>query len=149
MSSVVVLDHIFFLNTKTFKIPTKVDSDTTDAIMGINENDQEPGVINKNTDITDDKEPKENFTNTNRTDSGTNYDMGLNKSSVLKINVISRTQDDTSALNSRTGGTQDYPSMLTSRTCDSNKSSNVTPDKGHGKDLVTNSPLWKDPIHQR
>ena len=40
MSSVVVLDHIYFLNTKIFKIPTKVDADSTDAVLGINDNDQ-------------------------------------------------------------------------------------------------------------
>ena len=34
--------HILF-EIKTFKIPTKVDSDETDAFMGLNDNDQETG----------------------------------------------------------------------------------------------------------
>ena len=34
-------------------MPTKVDADATDAAMGLNENDQEPVGINKNTDVTD------------------------------------------------------------------------------------------------
>ena len=42
---------------KTFKIITKVDSDSTDYFMGLNNNDQEPGGINKNTNVTDDQEP--------------------------------------------------------------------------------------------
>ena len=46
MSSIVVLDHIFFWNTKTFKIPTKVDAYATDDVMDINENYQEPmGIL--------------------------------------------------------------------------------------------------------
>ena len=51
-------------------------------------------------------------------------------------------------MTSRSGGTQDGPSTLTSRTGDSNKSSNVTLDKGHRKNLVTSYPLQKDTIHQ-
>ena len=39
--------------------------------------------------------------------------------------------------------------MLTPRTGDSNKSSNVTPYKGHRKKSVTSYPLQKDPIHGR
>ena len=39
--------------------------------------------------------------------------------------------------------------MFTSVTVDSNRLSNVTPDKGHRKNLVTISPLQKYPIHQR
>ena len=33
-------------------MPTKVDSDTTDAFMGLKENYQQPGGINKNNDVT-------------------------------------------------------------------------------------------------
>ena len=58
MSSVVVLDHIYILNTKTFKMPTKVDADAMNAAMGLNENEQEPAGINKDTNVTDDQEPK-------------------------------------------------------------------------------------------
>ena len=36
---------------------TKVNADATDAVMGLNDNDQEPGGINKDTNITDDQEP--------------------------------------------------------------------------------------------
>ena len=32
----------------------KVDADTKDYSMGLNNNDQEPGWINKNSDVTDD-----------------------------------------------------------------------------------------------
>ena len=52
-------------------------------------------------------------------------------------------------LNPKTGGTQDYPSELTSITCDTKKPSNVTPDEGHRKNLVTRYRLRKYPIHQR
>ena len=76
MSSVVVMDHRFFWNTKTFKIPNKLDYGATDAVMGINDNEQEPGGINKETVVTDDQEPKGFFTNTNVADTDT--DMGLN-----------------------------------------------------------------------
>ena len=48
MSSVVVLSHRFFWNTKTFKIPTKVDADATNTVMGLNENYKKPRGI-KNT----------------------------------------------------------------------------------------------------
>ena len=45
--------------------------------------------------------------------------MGLNDYAILKqINVITGTQDDTSALTSITGGTKDDSSTLTSRTDD-------------------------------
>ena len=52
--------------------------------MGINNNYQKPGGINKNTDVTDDQESKEIFTNTNVTDSHTDADMGLNDYAILK-----------------------------------------------------------------
>ena len=55
MYSVVVLDHRFFWITKTFKIPTKLYYDATDDVMGLNDNSQEPGGINKDTDVTDDQ----------------------------------------------------------------------------------------------
>ena len=55
MSSVIVPDHRFFWDAKTFKIPTKVDADATDAVMGLNKNEQEPGGINKNNNVTDDQ----------------------------------------------------------------------------------------------
>ena len=47
----------------------KVDTDSTGSFLGINLNDQKPGGINKNANVTDDQEPKEMFTNTNVTDS--------------------------------------------------------------------------------
>ena len=53
MSSMGALDHRFFWNTKTFKIPTNLDSNETGASMGIKNNDQEPGGINKNANETD------------------------------------------------------------------------------------------------
>ena len=154
MPSVVVLDHIFCWNTKTFKIPTKLDIDATDDVMGLNKNYQEPGGINKYVDVTDDQEPKEISTNTNVTDSDTDADtdadMGLNVDTILKqIKVITGTLYDPSALTSGTVGTQYAPSTLTSITGDSNKSSNVTADKGHRKNLFTISILRKDPIHLR
>ena len=66
--------------------------------------------------------------------------MGLNKYAILnQINVFTVTQDDPSALTSITGKTQDEPSTLTSRTGYLKKSSNVTPDKVHRKDLVSSS----------
>ena len=58
MSSVVFMDHRIFWNTKTFKMWTKVEDDATDSVVGLNENEQEPGSINKDTDITDYQEPK-------------------------------------------------------------------------------------------
>ena len=45
----------YFFEIKTFKMPTKIEYDATDAVMGLHENDQEPGGINKNTDVTDDQ----------------------------------------------------------------------------------------------
>ena len=38
-------------------MPTKVDTDATDSVMGLNDNEQEPGSINKYTDVTYDQEP--------------------------------------------------------------------------------------------
>ena len=44
-----------FFNTKTFKMPTKVYSDATHSFMGLNYNEQEPGGINKDSNVMDDK----------------------------------------------------------------------------------------------
>ena len=44
----VVLAHIFFSNTKKLKIPGKVDTNTIDASIGENNNDQKPGETNAN-----------------------------------------------------------------------------------------------------
>ena len=65
-------------------MPTKVDANETDHVMGLNKNDQEPGGINKKYDVTDDQKPKENFTNTNVTDTDTDAEMGLNDDAILK-----------------------------------------------------------------
>ena len=54
MSSVVVLYQGFFL-IEAFKTPTKVDADATDADIYLNDNDKEPGGINKDSDVTDDQ----------------------------------------------------------------------------------------------
>ena len=40
---------------KTFKMPTKIDDDATYAVMGLNNNGQEPLSIDKNADVTDDQ----------------------------------------------------------------------------------------------
>ena len=75
--------------------------------------------------------------------------MGLNEYAILKqINIFTGIQDDPSTLTSRIGGTQDDSSFLTSKSGDSKKSSNVTPDKGHRKNLVASLPFRKNPIHQ-
>ena len=148
MTSVVIMDRRFCLNTITLMIPNNVDAYAKDSFMGIDNNDQEPGGI-KNADVTYDQEPKEIVTNTNITYSDTDSDMGLNLYDIFKIKVITGTQYYPSALTSRTGGTQDDPSALTSRTGDSKKSSNATPDKVHRKNLVTSYPLQKYPIHKR
>ena len=58
-----------------------------------------------------------------------------------KIYVITGTQDDPLVLTLRIDETQDDPSVLTIRTGDSKKSSNLTPEKGHRKNLVTSYPL--------
>ena len=52
-------------------------------------------------------------------------------------------------MTSITSGTQDEPSTLTSGKGDSNKSSNVKPDKEHMKNLVEISIFRKHPIHLR
>ena len=44
----VVLVHIFFSNTKIFKIPSKVDANENDVPIGLNDNIREPGETNKN-----------------------------------------------------------------------------------------------------
>ena len=104
----------------------------------------------KNAYVTDGQEPKEFFTNTNVTDADTDSDMGLNGDSILKhINDITGTQYYHSALTSRTCRTQGDTSTFSWRKGDSKKSSNVKPDKGHRKNLITSSPLQEDPIHQR
>ena len=59
-------------------------SDATYSVMGINNNGQESGGINKNFDVTDEQEPREIFTNTNVTDSDTDTDMGLNNDAIFK-----------------------------------------------------------------
>ena len=69
---------------KKKKIPTKIDADTTDAVAGLNKNDQEPGGINKNSDVTCDQEKKLFFTNTNVTDVDTDSGMGLYEYFILK-----------------------------------------------------------------
>ena len=85
-----------------------------DYVMGLNINYQQTGGINKNTDVTDDQEPKEISTNTNVTDADTDAKIGLNGDDILKkINVINGTQYDHSLLTSRTYGTQDYTPKLT------------------------------------
>ena len=62
--------------------------------------------------------------------------MGLNNNTKSKhINAITGNQDDHSALTTRTG--------------DSNISSNVTQDKLHRRNLVTSYPSRKHPIHIR
>ena len=77
---------------KTSKIPTKVDDGTKYSVVGLKNNYQEPGGINKNTDVTYDQEPKVNFTNTNWTDTDTDAEMGLNNDAILKqINGINGT----------------------------------------------------------
>ena len=89
------------------------------------------------------------FTNTNVTNDDTDAEMGFKNDAILKqINFITGTQYDPSALTSITDGTQDDPSTLPLRMVDSNKSSNLTPDKGHKKNSVTISPLQKYLIHQ-
>ena len=76
--------------------------------------------------------------------------MGFNNNTILEqINAINGTQDNPSELISRTYGTQYDLSTLISRTGNSKKSSNVTPDKGHKKNLVTSYKFQKYPIHQK
>ena len=90
--------------------------------MGLNENDQESGGINKKVNLNDDQEPRKLFTITNVADAETDADMGLNYDvKPNKINFITGTQDDTSELNPRTGVTQDDTSVLNIRTSNSNK----------------------------
>ena len=72
---------------------------------GLNSNNQEPVGINKKYNVTDDQEPKENFTNTNVINAETDSDMGLNDDAIKKIYFITGTQYDPSELTSRTGGT--------------------------------------------
>ena len=55
-----------------------------DSVVGLKNNDQQLGGINRNDDVTDKQEPKENFTNTNITDADTDADMGLNNNGILK-----------------------------------------------------------------
>ena len=102
------LDHIFFWNIQTFKISSKTDADAAADLMGLNDNDKEPGEINKNYDVTDGQEPGYVFTNSDVTDADTDYDMGLNYYANPKQN------------NAITGN-QYYHSALTERTGDSKK----------------------------
>ena len=67
-------------------MPTKVDADSTYDVMGLNDNSQEPGGINKDTYVMDYQEPKQFFRNTNVTDDDTDSDMGLNNYSNKKTN---------------------------------------------------------------
>ena len=74
---------------------TKLDADVMYTVMGINDNEREPGGINKDNDVTDDQESKVIFTNTNVTDADTDTDVGLNNHAILKqINDITETQDN-------------------------------------------------------
>ena len=106
ISSVVVLDKIFGWNTKSFKIPTKVDNNATDPVIVLGDNDQELGGINKKIYVTDDQELKGISTNANVTDAKNDADLVLNNDSISKINFITGIQDYTSAMTSRTGGTK-------------------------------------------
>ena len=63
-------------------MPTKVDADAMDVVIGRSENDQEPGGINKTTNVTHDQEPIF-FTNTNLTDADTDADMGYNQNGIF------------------------------------------------------------------
>ena len=75
--------------------------------------------------------------------------MCFNDNSILEQNkVINGTQYYPTSSTLRTGGTPYDPSTLNPRTGDSNKSSNVIPDKWHKKNLVTSSPLPKYSIHK-
>ena len=58
MPSIVVLDCRIFWNTKTFKIPTKLDAYAMDAVLGLNDNEQDPGGINKDFNVTNEQELK-------------------------------------------------------------------------------------------
>ena len=128
---------------------TQVEANAKCDVIYLNVNDQEPGCINKNDGVTDDQEQEEISTNINITDYDTDDYMCINKDSLLKqINVITGNQDDPSALNSRIYGTEDGPTTLTSITGDSKKSSNVTPNKVHRKNLVTIYKLQKNTIHK-
>ena len=69
-------------------MPTKLDDDTTDDVIGINDNNQETGDINKYINVTVDQEPKEIFTNTNVTDDDIDAEMGLNDDSIFKIMLL-------------------------------------------------------------
>ena len=55
MPSIVVLDCRIFWNTKTFKIPTKVDAYAMNDVLGINDNEQDPGGINKDPGVTNEQ----------------------------------------------------------------------------------------------
>ena len=57
--------------------------------MSLNYNDKVPGGINKNTNVTDDQEPKEIFTNKNVTYADTDTKMGSNNDAIFKIFVLS------------------------------------------------------------
>ena len=83
-----------FLNAKKTEIPNMVDTGAKDSVMVLNYNEQEPGGINKYTDVDDDQEPRHFFTSTTVNDSDTDSEMGLNNYAILKqINVLNGTQD--------------------------------------------------------
>ena len=74
-------------------MPTKVYSDAMYAFMGLNYNEQEPVGISKDSNVTDDQEPKYFFTKANVTDADADADadadMVLNEYAILKqINAI-------------------------------------------------------------
>ena len=74
-------------------MPTKLDADATYSVVGLNYNDQEPGDINKDTNVTDDQEPGEIITNSNVTDADTDFnDYAIFKKSMLFLepNIISQ-----------------------------------------------------------
>ena len=105
MSYVVVLAYIFLWDKKTSNIPTKVDADATGEVTGLNKNEQEPGGINKNADVTDWQQQKEISTTNNVTNVETDADMGLKDDAIFKKNVITGTQYDPQELTSITGET--------------------------------------------
>ena len=58
--------------------------------MGLHENYQKPGGIKKDTGVTDDQEPKANFTNANVTDANydTDSDIVLNYYAILEKLIL-------------------------------------------------------------
>ena len=64
-------------------MPTKVEADATYDVMGLNENYQAPGGINKNIVVSDEQESKETFTDTIVTDANNYADIGLNDDAIF------------------------------------------------------------------